>query len=138
MMKWSDLPLKPTHRMLRQFAAAWLVLFLAMGLRQALGRGHTVVGYGLCAIALIGVVGLVRPGFVRWLFIGATIVAFPIGWVVTLVTLGVMFYLVLTAVALLFRLRRRDELQLRCEPERTSYWVVRDEPSAPERYLKQF
>ena len=138
MLSWSELPLKPTSRILRQFAAAWLVVFLVMGLRRVLGHGSLTAGYVLCAVAFIGVVGLIMPGAVRWLFIGATIVAFPIGWVVTLVMLAIMFYLILTPVGWLFRLRGRDALQLRREPERTSYWATRSETPAAERYLKQF
>jgi hypothetical protein len=57
---------------------------------------------------------------------------------VTLVMLAIMFYLILTPVGWLFRLRRRDALQLRREPERNSYWVTRNETPAAERYLKQF
>src|SRR5689334_7256673 len=116
MLTWSELPLKPTNRILRQFAAAWLVVFLAMGLRQVLGHGSPTTGYVLCAVAAVGVLGLVIPRAVRWLFVGATIVAFPIGWVVTLVMLAIMFYLILTPVGWLFRLRGRDLLQLRSEP----------------------
>ncbi len=138
MLAWSELPLKPTNRILRQFAAAWLVVFLAMGLRRVLGHGSPTTGYVLCAAAFIGVIGLVIPQAVRWLFIGATILAFPIGWVVTLVMLAIMFYLILTPVGWLMRLRGRDELQLRSEPERTSYWVTRTDTPAPGRYLKQF
>ena len=138
MLTWSELPLKPTNRMLRQFAAAWLVLFLATGLRRILGHGHPAVGYALCAVAMIGVVGLIFPRTIRWLFLAATILAFPIGWVVTQVMLAIMFYLVLTPVGWYFRVRGRDELQLRNKPEQSSYWVTRDEAPEPERYLQQF
>jgi hypothetical protein len=138
MLSWSELPLKPTNRILRQFAAAWLVVFLTLGLRRVLGHGHLTAGYVFCAIAVVGVIGLIVPGAVRWLFIGATIVAFPIGWVVTLVMLAVMFYLILTPVGWVFRLRGRDALQLRLQPERNSYWVTRNDTPEPERYLKQF
>jgi hypothetical protein len=124
--------------MLRQFAAAWIVVFLAVGLRRILGHGAPTTGYALCAVAFIGVIGLVVPGTIRWLFVGATVLAFPIGWVVTHVMLTVMFYLVLTPVGWLFRLGGRDELQLRDDPERKSYWVTRNDSPAPERYLKQF
>lgn len=137
-MKWSDLPLKPTARMLRQFAAAWLLVFAALAMREWLGRGHSTAACVLGTISLIGIAGLAKPMVIRWLFVGATILTFPIGWVVTQIVLALMFFLVLSPVALAFRLRRRDELQLRRKPQATSYWYERTKPSEPERYLKQF
>jgi len=137
-MKWFNLPLKPTPRVLRQFAAAWLGFFLAVASQQAFIRGRTTAAGVLGAIALIGLVGLLKPSAVRWLFLGATVAAFPIGWVMTQVVLAVIFYAVLTPVALVFRWRRRDELQLRHKPEQTSYWITRCPEQDVRRYLKQF
>jgi hypothetical protein len=124
--------------MLRQFAAAWFVFFAVTALHQAFGRHHTTAGWVLGAIALIGVVGWLKPAAVRWLFVGATIVAFPIGWVVTNVVLALMFYLIVTPLALAFRWRGRDELQLRRRPGQNSFWIPREKAPEAERYLKQF
>ena len=66
-----------------------------------------------------------------------TIVAFPIGWVVTQLVLALMFYGVLSPLAIVFRWRGRDALQLR-KRDRETFWVVRDKPTPPEKYLKQF
>lgn len=137
-MKWLNLPLKPTPRALRQFAAAWLGLFLAVAAQQMFVRGRTAAACVLGAIALIGLVGLLKPSAVRWLFMGATVAAFPIGWAMTQVVLAVMFYAVLTPVALVFRWRGRDELQLRHKPEQASFWITRSPEQDVGRYLKQF
>ena len=137
-MKWSDLPLNPTPRILRQFSAAWLVFFLGAALHQAFVRHNAVAGYALGTLALIGVIGLLKPATVRWLFVGATVAAFPIGWVVTQVILAVMFFLILTPLALIFRWRGRDELQLQRRPGQTGFWITRDKPPDAGRYLKQF
>jgi Saxitoxin biosynthesis operon protein SxtJ len=136
-MKLSELPLDPTPRALRQFAAAWLVIFSIVAVRAFI-RGHHLESYILDAIALMGLVGWLKPMSIRWLFVSATIVAFPIGWVMTHLMLAIMFYLVLTPIAFLFRWRGRDELQLKHKPKRDSYWIERGEQTAPEKYLKQF
>jgi hypothetical protein len=137
-MKWSDLPLKPTARVLRQFSVAWLLLFAALAARQGLLRHQPSAALALGLVALLGGVGLFKPGAIRWLFIGATVAAFPIGWAVTQLMLMIMFFLVLTPLALVFRLMRRDELQLRQAPGRPSYWTARGAPPEPGRYLKQY
>jgi len=137
-MKWFHLPLKPTPRVLRQFAAAWLIFFLALAVVQLFLRHRATAAGVLSVVALIGLAGLLKPSAVRWLFMGATVAAFPIGWVVTQVVLAVMFYAVLTPLALVFRLRGRDELQLRPKPEQTSFWITRHPERDVRRYLKQF
>jgi hypothetical protein len=136
-MKLSSLPLKPTPRVLRHFAAAWLVVFLLLALRHIIA-GHRTAGAVLGAVSLIGIIGLLKPAAVRWLFIGAVVAAFPVGWVVTQAVLAVMFYVVLTPLALVFRWRGRDALQLRQQPERTTFWTDRGDPPDASRYLKQF
>ena len=104
-MTWSDIPFRPTAKALRQFAAAWLIFFLALGAYQYLVRRHLAVGLVLMGLALvIGLLGLVRPAAVRWLFVGWMVVAFPIGWVISLVMLLVMFFGLITPVAVFFRL----------------------------------
>jgi hypothetical protein len=137
-MRWSDLPLKPTPRMLRQFAAAWVVAFLLLALHQGSARGHPTAGYALGAIGLAGLPGLLLPRLMKWPFIVATLVTFPIGWVVSQIVLALMFYAVLTPVALWFRWRGRDELHLRPKPGNGSQWVGKPETTDPGRYLKQY
>jgi hypothetical protein len=129
---------KPTSRVLRQFAGAWLIFFLALAANQIWRRGHVPVGSALGVAALIGVVGLIKPNSVRWLFIAASAAAFPIGWVVSQGALLIMFYGVVTPMAFFWRMRGRDTLQLRAKPDQSSFWIHREEEPTPERYLKQF
>jgi hypothetical protein len=138
-MKWGDIPTDPTRKMLRQFAAAWLVFLLAAGAHQGLARGHRQLGLVMVLLAVVvGVLGLVRPSAVRWLFIGLMVLAYPIGWVVTHVMLAVMFYGVITPVALLFRLMGRDPLHRKPDAEKASYWINKETPEDPRTYFRQY
>src|SRR5437016_14243913 len=93
----------PSARVLRQFAAAWRVVVSLIGLHQYFFRQHVQAGTILIAIAIIfGLLGLVRPVSVRWLFLIAQVATFPIGWVVSQVALLLMFYGLITPLALLF------------------------------------
>ena len=138
-MKWSDVQFKPTKRVLRQFAVAWLVFLLAWAAHQWLARGHQKVALVLGALAIVvGSLGLLLPPTIRWLYVGCMIVAFPIGWVVSLVMLAVMFYCVFTPVALFFRLRGRDLLH-RAPPRTTaSFWTPKSLPIDVQRYFRQY
>ena len=134
---FSDLPTNPTDRTLRQFAGGWFLVFITGAVRQ-LVHHHKLIGIALVLVALIGLAGLVKPVTVKHLFIGATIAATPLGWVVTQLMLAIMFYLVLTPIALIRRLCRHDPLQLRRKNGKDSCWVPRGNPPPPENYLKQY
>ena len=138
-MTWSDIPFRPARRALRQFAAAWLVFFLLLGAHQYLVRKHEGAGLALMAMALvIGLLGLIKPAAVRWIFVGWMVLAFPIGWLISLLMLLLMFYCVITPVALLFRLRGRDLLGRKPDPSRASYWLPKETPPDIRSYFKQY
>ena len=65
------------------------------------------------------------------------IAAFPIGWTVSQFMLLVLFYVVFTPVALVFRLMRRDALGLR-RRDAASYWAVKPGAARAEDYFRQF
>jgi hypothetical protein len=138
-MTWSDIPMRPTTRALRQFAGAWLVFFLAFGVHQCLARKHVTWGLVLMALALgIGVLGLFKPSAVRWLFVGWMVVAFPIGWLVSLLMLLLMFYGLITPIALFFRLRGRDLLRQKPAPAASTFWLPKHTPEDVRSYFRQY
>jgi hypothetical protein len=138
-MKRGDISFDPTPKALRQFAGAWLVFLLAAGTHQSLVRGHRQLGLAMVVLAVVvGVLGLIRPSAIRWLFIGLMVLAFPIGWVVTQVMLALMFYGVITPVAALFRLKGRDPLRRRLDAEKASYWMDKETPEDPRTYFRQY
>jgi hypothetical protein len=55
------------------------------------------------------------------------------------VALGVLFYVVVTPIALCMRWFKRDALHLRADPSAATYWVPREPPGpTPESMLHQF
>jgi hypothetical protein len=58
--------------------------------------------------------------------------------VVSQLVLLLMFFLVITPVALFLRLRGRDVLHLKRPSEGVSLWKQRPARTEPGRYLKQF
>jgi saxitoxin biosynthesis operon SxtJ-like protein len=138
-MRWSDIPLSPSARTLRQFAGLWIVFFAALAAWQGFGREKTSLGWVLLALALtVGPIGLIRPQLLRWLYVGWMIAVFPIGWVVSRVMLAVLFYGVFTPLGLAMRLAGRDVLQLRRPAGRTTYWVPKPAATDLRSYFRQF
>lgn len=138
-MLWSDIQFDPPRKMLRQFAGLCLLIFGAMAIWEILGRGRTKLGVVFAILALtIGPVGLIRPTWVRFIYVGWMVLAFPIGWTISLVMLATIFYCVFAPIGVVFRLLGRDALQRTPHPELKSYWTPKPAPSDLRRYFRQF
>jgi hypothetical protein len=126
-------------KVLRQFSALWLIVFMILGALQYWKYDRELLGWGLGAVALVvGVTGLLRPASVRWLFVGWMMLAFPIGWLVSQVVLVVIFYAIITPVALMLRLRGRDALCRKPAPRQTSFWTPKSTPQDMRSYFRQY
>jgi len=138
-MHWSDIQFDPTRKTLRQFAGLWLAFFGALALCHGLARGRIVLALVLGLLALVGgVLGLTRPEWMRFIYVGWMVLAFPIGWTISQVMLVVMFFGLFAPIGLVFRLLGRDPLQRARQPEPKSYWTPKPAPADLRQYFKQF
>jgi hypothetical protein len=138
-MQWSDVDFHPKTKTLRQFAGLWLLFFGGFAFQQAFLRGHVTAGIILAIVAVsIGTMGLAAPSFIRPIFVTWMVLAFPIGWTVSRIILGVMFYGIFTPVALIFRMMGRDSLGLARPTGRETYWTPKPAPDNIRGYFRQF
>jgi hypothetical protein len=121
-MHWSDINFNPSDRTLRQFGAVALVVFGFLALIEAEVRLRPTMAlvYGVAAL-LIGIPGLLLPRAVKPIFVGWSIVAFPIGFVVSTTALLLLYWVLFTPIAVFFRMTGRDVLERR-KPAAASYW----------------
>jgi hypothetical protein len=94
-----------------------------------------VLGVAVAAMVLLelGVDLLARA-----LFVGLSVVAIPIGFVISHVLIAAVYYLVLTPIALVFRLTGRDVIGKKLDREAKSYWHVRDGVRPASSYFKLY
>ena len=138
-MTWSDIPFHPTDKSLRQFAAGCLVFFPGLGAYHYFAHGRHEWGAGLMAAGVVlGVSGLIKPRWLRPIFVGWMVLAFPIGWTVSLCVLSLMFYGILTPLALALRLRGRDLLRRRKPEPDASLWTPVEPVKNVQSYFRQF
>jgi hypothetical protein len=137
-MNWSEIPWSPSSRTLRQFAGLWIGCFGGWAGWHA-AHSHPVWAVVLAALAAkVGLLGLVRPGAVRPVFVAWMVVTFPIGWAVSRLALAFLYFGVFTPLGFWFRLISRDLLGLRYRPERTTYWLPKPAVHDPRRYYRPF
>lgn len=130
----------PKSRELRQFAGIWFPAFwLIIGLfvhNATNGWAATFVLWG--AVAVISIVGVIRPAVIRPIFVGMMLMSYPIGWVMSHILLGIIFYLLITPIGLLMRLLGRDPMERKFERSASTYWIPRNSDGDTRRYTRQF
>jgi hypothetical protein len=136
-MNWSDVVAPPKPKVLRQFAGLWLVFFVGIAAWRA---WHGQTGVRTDMVGLVGLVvglgGLAVPAAVRYVYTAWMIAAFPIGWTVSRVVLGAVFYAIFTPVAWIFKAIGRDVLVIR-RRRVASYWTAKARASNAEEYFRQ-
>lgn len=134
-----EINLRPGKAELRWFGLLLLLFFGLIGALVAWRAGSLAVpsalwlaGAVLCAV-YYAVRPLRRPMYLAWMY-----AVYPIGWVISHLLFGTIYFLVMTPIGLLLRLWGRDLLERRFEPEAETYWVERRARVEPSLYFRQF
>jgi len=133
-----DIDKNPSPRTLRQFSLAAAVFAALVGYFVFASAGSWMTAAVIWAAgAVVAALGLARPSCIRPIYLCISHITAPIGIIVSLIVLGIVYYGVVTPVGVLMRLSGRDPLQRRRDPEAETYWQQRRE-TPPERYFRQF
>ena len=148
MSKMIEIDFDPADATLRQFgwvalvgfevlaALAWFeVAIFAFGLGSARPWVSAIFG-GFAALAAC--FSLVWPRGNKPIFVGLSVVTFPIGFVLSYLILGSVFYLLIAPVAIVFRVVGRDPMHRRFDPEAESYWSEPRPRRPNEAYFRQY
>jgi hypothetical protein len=137
-MQWSDIPWRPPATTLRWFAGLWILWFLGLAGTLWFLRDNRVAAIISFAIGIVvGIAGLFSPRMIRIVFVGSMVLSFPLGWLVSRLLLGVIFYCLFSPIALFFKLIGRDALARRFQPKLGSYWSAKPEPTNIRQYFHQ-
>jgi hypothetical protein len=128
----------PDRRELKQFALLWTGFFGLIGAYVLVRHGESTAAAVFGMLAALGIVGYVRPGVLRPVYILWMALAFPIGWLISHLLLMIVFYLAITPIGLVMRWLGRDPLERRLDRSAASYWTPHRTDDAPERYFKQY
>lgn len=148
MSQMIEIDLRPDEKTLRQFG---FIAFFGFGFLAALawfewlifsfglGEARPLVAGALAALAVVSaLLSLVYPKANWPIYVGLTLLAFPIGFVLSYVILGTLFYGMITPVGFVMRLIGRDPMHRGFDREATSYWVTVAGERPKASYFKQF
>lgn len=129
----------PSDRHLRVFAVGQAVfvglLLLFMHRRGASQEWcYAVIG----ASALISVVGVSRPQWVRWVYVIWMLAMFPVGWCLSHMLLAAVYCFLVTPLGVLLRCFGHDPIERKFDFKRETYWIRRGPSPAVSRYFRQF
>ena len=122
----------------RSFGIVFTLVFLAVGVWVVSG-GQSKGWLFFVGAALFLVVELVRPSILGPLNRAWAKFGLLLGQVFNPLLLGVVFFLVVTPIAVVLRLSGKDSLHLKSKPDLKSYWIDRS-PAGPKfgSMTKQF
>ena len=148
MSKLVEINFNPDTKTLRQFG---VIAFVGFGLLAALayyeklifsfglGEARMPVVMTFTALGTIAALfSLVAPRANRLLYVGLTLLAFPIGFVLSYVIMGTLFFLIIGPIAVLFRLFGQDPMRRDYDPNASSYWLEARPPRDKESYFHQY
>jgi predicted branched-subunit amino acid permease len=148
MSKAISLNLNPDDKTLRQFGYIALVgfgllAFLAWVERAifafGLGNAREPLAYAFLGLAALSLFfALVYPRGNRLVYVGLSVLTYPIGFVLSYVIMGSLFFFVFGLPAILIRAVGRDVMHRSYDPKAPSYWTERKGRRPSSSYFRQF
>jgi len=143
-----DLNLNPDDRTLKWFGFVSLGAFGLLAycaLRETwmfscgLGEARTPLAIGLAWLALVpACASIFRPRANRCMYVGISVLAYPLGLAVSYLIMGLLFFGLLAPTGAVLRMHGKDPLQRKVSPDRRSYWVMARPRRSKRSYLRQF
>ncbi len=85
--------------------------------------GSVITFWSLAVLSFLMAVAC--PALLKPLNTGMVIIGMMIGWVMTRIILGIMFYLIITPMGWLMKLIGKDQLGLKIDRSAATYWIHR-------------
>ncbi len=108
----------PSGRQLLVFGLAWLGFLGAGGVLSWVRGRHPAAEILWLLAGIVPLAGAVRPGFLRYAFLGLSYATYPVGYLVSNAFLVFVYYLVISPLGLTMRLFGHDPLARRFDRSR--------------------
>ena len=131
---------RPDKNKLRNFSIIFLVASVLLSLLLYFFKGLPIRwAFAIASLGIfISITCYLFEAAARVVYISLTLITLPIGLAVNFVLLSAFYFVIITPLALFFRLVGRDPLNRKFDADAKSYWVRHRSGSEPERYFRQF
>ena len=138
-MSLTPIDWRPDATKLAQFSEITMFFLGMVAAPLAYLRGRPTLA-AACWVAAVAcrLLGAWRPIALKPVYLGLTLATWPIGWVVSHLALAVVYYGVITPIALVFRLLGRDAMTRQFDRDATTYWEPYHPDRGTDQYLRQF
>jgi uncharacterized membrane protein len=128
--------LKTAPKDLRKFGITMAVI-LGILTGITLYTGSWAFPYLLVLAVGFLLVGIIKPTFLKKIYLGWMTIAITIGFFVTRIILSLLFYVVFTIVGIIARLVNKDMLDQEYEANAGTYWKKHEKPQDPRKHLER-
>lgn len=129
----------PSPTILRWFGLIQAAAIAALGGVVGWRFQAPTVAYGIGGVAAAFLLAYYAiPPLRRTLYLGAMYVTFPLGFVLSHLVLGFIYFVAFTGIGLALRICGYDPLQRRFDRGAKTYWITRRETRPAESYFRQF
>ena len=121
----------------RSFGIVFAVVFVIIGMWPLVFHGGELRIWALAVALVFAVIAFAAPQILKplnrlWFLFGMLL-----SRIVSPIVMGLIFFVTVTPIGLIRRLRHPDPLNQKFDPEATSYWIIRD-PATTNSMQKQF
>lgn len=114
----------------KTFGLVFAGLFLVISILP-LFHGEKFRWWASVVATMFALVALTKPALLTklnqlWMKLGLLL-----GKIVSPIALSILFYLIITPIGLMIRIKGKDPLRLKFDPNVNSYWIPRDPPGPP-------
>ena len=129
---------RPGHAEIKYFANTLIVLAIVFaGILLLMGKAKPALFVGVGGLVL-AIACRIAPLVGRWTYLLWTAVSFALSMLVSPIVIGIIFYLVLTPIALMARVSGKDELRLKRRSEGASYFQSAEYDTSPDAFKRQY
>ncbi|MEX2215015.1 MAG: SxtJ family membrane protein [Phycisphaeraceae bacterium] len=134
-----DINKDPSRNELRWFGLIFAMFFGILGLMIWWQFSALHVAKVLWIIGpAVAVIYYVVPPTQKAIYLAWVYLTYPIGFCVSHILMGIIYYLVLTPTGLLLRLFGKDPMTRQLDRDAASYWIERKPITGTSRYFKQY
>ncbi len=129
----------PSKQELKWFGFLLAVFFSLVGGLIFWFGGNTTLTLVFCSIGVfLGVLYYAVPPLRHPMYIGWMRLLYPVGWLISHLLIGLVFYLLFTPIGLIMRVIGHDPLQRRRGRNVQTYWIEHPDDTQISRYFRQY